>query len=138
MNVEEILRKCNGFCKNNLLEFFNIEFIDAGEDFLKAKMLVCEKNAQIEGILHGGASAALAESVGSMASIVLKAKEGEIVRGIDIILNHTSGARIGEEVFCTAKAIHLGRTLQHWDIKITNKDQKLIAYGKHTTIILSK
>lgn len=137
-NKEEVLARCNSFCKGNLLEAFKISFVDATENSLVAKMLVSEVNSQIDGILHGGASAALAETVGSVATSVLVASADEDVRGIDIIMNHLRGVNKGVNVYATATCIHKGRTLQHWDIKITDEQNRLISYGKHTTICIAK
>lgn len=138
MNTEALLDRCNQLCKGNLLEHFQISFTEIAPDKLIAKMPITQVVCQPDGVLHGGASAALAESVGSVASIVLVAKENEIVRGIDIQMNHIRAAVLGETIFATATCIHAGRTLQHWDIKITNAQNKIIAYGKHSTIILPK
>ncbi len=135
---EQILKRCNTLCKGNLLENFNISFIDVTQDSLVAKMPVIDANSQVDGILHGGASAALAETVGSVASVVLAASEDEVVRGIDIIMNHVRGVKKGENVYATATCIHKGKTLQHWDIKITDEQDRLVSYGKHTTICIAK
>ena len=101
-------------------------------------MPITEKNCQINGILHGGASAALAETVGSMASVLLANPDKQLVLGTDISMNHIRPAALGKIVFAKATLIHKGSTLQHWDIKITDEDNKLISYGKHTTIIVKK
>lgn len=139
MNSEKnkILSYCNSLCKNTLMEWFEIEFVDVTDTTLVAKMPITPKVTQPNGILHGGASAALGESVGSMAGIVFTLGQEQEIRGIDITLNHVRAAQQGY-VYATATRIHSGRTLQHWDIKITDQDNKLISYGKHTTIAIPK
>ncbi|WP_273005030.1 hotdog fold thioesterase, partial [Leeuwenhoekiella blandensis] len=81
-NKEEALKRCNAICKNTLMETLNIEFIDIGADFLTASMPVNERVHQPDGVLHGGASVALAESVGSAASMMFLDISKVFVRGI--------------------------------------------------------
>ena len=135
---EDLLEQANAIGKNTLLENFEISFIEVGKDYLIAQMPVTEKNCQINGILHGGASAALAETVGSMASVLLANPDKQLVLGTDVTMNHIRPVALGKTVFAKATLIHKGSTLQHWDIKITDEDNKLISYGKHTTIIVKK
>lgn len=123
---------CNNISKNTLNETLSIKFIDIGEDFVKAKMPVNKSVHQPDGILHGGASAALAETVGSTAAFVLLKRKDIIVRGIEISTNHLKSISEGE-VIATAKPINLGRTIQLWDIKITNQKDELISISKLTT-----
>lgn len=137
MDKNQILERCNALCKGTLMEVLGISFIDVTENTLIAKMPITQSVIQPEGVLHGGASAALAETVGSMAAIVLVATETEIVRGIDVTMNHIRGVKEGN-VYATATCLHKGRTLQHWDIKITDDQNRLISYGKHTTILIIK
>ena len=123
---------CNNISKNTLIETLNIKFIDIGEDFVTAKMPVNKSVYQPDGILHGGATAALAETVGSTAAFVLLKRKDIIVRGIEISTNHLKSISEGE-VIATAKPINLGRTIQLWDIKITNQKDELISISKLTT-----
>jgi uncharacterized protein (TIGR00369 family) len=132
-----ILEKCNAFAKNTLMETLQIEYIDAGEDFLTAKMPVTPKVHQPMGLLHGGASVALAESVGSAASNFYINHATQEVRGIEISANHLKGIKEGF-VFATAKIIHKGRTLHLWEIRITNENGDLISLCKLSNIILDK
>ncbi|TAF62890.1 MAG: hotdog fold thioesterase, partial [Flavobacterium sp.] len=95
LDKEKMLQFCNDFSKNTLMETLNIEYIDAGEGFLVAKMPVNSSVHQPMGLLHGGASVALAESVGSAAShFFINPKEQE-VRGIEISANHLKSIREG-------------------------------------------
>ena len=123
---------CNNISKNTLIETLKIKFIDIGEDFVTAKMPVNKSVYQPDGILHGGATAALAETVGSTAAFVLLKRKDIIVRGIEISTNHLKSISEGE-VIATAKPINLGRTIQLWDIKITNQKDELISISKLTT-----
>ena len=127
-----MIEMCNNISKNTLNETLSIKFIDIGEDFVKAKMPVNKSVHQPDGILHGGATAALAETVGSTAAFVLLKRKNIIVRGIEISSNHLKSISEGE-VIATAKPINLGRTIQLWDIKITNQKGELISISKLTT-----
>jgi len=140
MNQEQkelALKRCNSICKNTLMETLNIEFIDIGDDFLTASMPVTSKVHQPDGVLHGGASVALAESVGSAASMMFLDVEKVFVRGIEISANHVKSISEGL-VYAKATILHKGRTTQLWEIRITNENQELISLVKLTTIALPK
>ena len=119
------------------METLEIEFIDAGEDFLTAKMPVNSRVHQPMGLLHGGASVALAESVGRAASIMFINPDKQEVRGIEISANHLRSKRDGI-VFGTARIVHKGRSIHLWEIKITDENDKLISLCKLTTMVLPK
>ena len=137
MNKENLLKKINSVNKNSLEETLEIEFIDIGEDFIIAKMPVTSKVLQPDGVLHGGATAALAESVGSAASYFSIDKDKQIVRGMVISCNHLKGVTDGY-VYGKATPIHKGRTTQLWEIKVTDDNDNLISHCKLSTIILNK
>ncbi|WP_304136867.1 PaaI family thioesterase [Mesonia mobilis] len=134
---EDILAGCAKMCKNTLMETLEIEFIDVGKDFLVAKMPVTPKVHQPDGVLHGGAMVALAESVGSAASFIFLDGEHFYIRGIEISANHVKSIASGE-VFARAEFIHKGKTTQVWDIKIRDVEENLISAVKLTTIALPK
>ncbi|WP_299536544.1 hotdog fold thioesterase [Ulvibacterium sp.] len=134
---EKILKVCNESSKNTMMENLEIEYIDVGENYLVAKMPVNAKVHQPDGVLHGGASVALAESVGSMASYIFMDAEKYFIRGIEISANHVKSVSDGE-VFAKAIMIHKGRTTQLWEIKITDVNENLISSCKLTTISLPK
>lgn len=136
-NKNEILAHCKAFSKNTLMETLDIEFIDAGPEFLTAKMPVSSKVHQPLGLLHGGATVALAESVGSSASFMLINTEFEEARGIEISANHLRSKRDGT-VYATARILHKGRTLHLWEIRITDEEDRLISICKITNMILKK
>jgi 1,4-dihydroxy-2-naphthoyl-CoA hydrolase len=131
----EVLEQCNKFCQNTLMQTLQIEFIDAGKDFLVAKMPVNSSVHQPMGLLHGGATVALAESVGSAASFLYINHNEEEVRGIEISANHLRSKR-GGEVFATARIIHKGRSLHLWEIKIVDEQDNLISICKLTNMVL--
>ena len=132
MDKKEILRLTNAICKNTLMETLEIVYTDVGEDFLTARMPVSPKVFQPDGVLHGGATAALAESVGSAAVFVLNKNPKALVRGIEITVNHLKSVQSGY-VYATARPINLGKTIQLWEIRIVNEDQELISLCKLTT-----
>lgn len=134
---EKVLKLCNEWSKNTLMQTLEIEYIDAGEDFLTAKMPVNPRVHQPMGLLHGGASAALAESVGSAASIIFINSDKQEVRGIELSANHLRSKREGE-IFATARIVHQGRSIHLWEIKITDEEGKLISLCKLTNMILPR
>lgn len=137
LDKEKILQSCNAICKGTLMETLAIEYIDVGDDFLVAKMPVNKRVHQPDGVLHGGAMVALAESVGSAASYIFLNTDEFYIRGIEIAANHVKSVKDGE-VFARATFIHKGRTTQLWNIRITDINDKLISVVKLTTIALPK
>ncbi|RIV30605.1 hotdog fold thioesterase [Flagellimonas lutimaris] len=134
---EKILSVCNQICKGTLMETLDITYIDVGENFLLAKMPVTPKVHQPDGVLHGGASVALAESVGSAASFIFLDAKEFVVRGIEIAANHVRSIKEGF-VYARASILHKGRTTQLWEIKITDEEGNLISNCKLTTIALPR
>lgn len=134
---EKILSVCNEICKGTLMETLDITYIDVGENFLLAKMPVTPKVHQPDGVLHGGASVALAESVGSAASYIFLDRQQFFVRGIEIAANHVRSIKEGF-VYAKASMLHKGRTTQLWEIKITDEEGGLISNCKLTTIALPR
>ena len=134
---EKTIAQCNAFSKNTLMETLNIEFTDAGEDFLVATMPVNGRNHQPMGLLHGGASVALAESVGSAASMLYVDPRENEIRGIEISANHLKAKKDGT-VTGTARIIHKGRSIHLWEIRITDEENNLISLCKLTNMVLPK
>lgn len=134
---EKFLHYCNEISKNTLMETLNIKYVDAGKDYLVATMPVNSSVHQPMGLLHGGATVALAESVGSAASFLFINPELSEVRGIEISANHLKSKREGM-VTATAKIIHKGRSIQLWEIKIVDENESLISLCKLTTMVLPK
>lgn len=134
---EEILAQCAKMCKNTLMETLDISFCEVGPDYLVAKMPVTPRVHQPDGVLHGGAMVALAESVGSAASYIFLNAKDFYIRGIEISANHVKSIKEGY-VYAKAEIVHPGRTTQLWDIKIRDKEENLISVVKLTTIALPK
>lgn len=132
---DKVLEFCNRISKNTLMQTLNIEYTDAGPDFLTATMPVNPSVHQPMGLLHGGASVALAESVGSAASFLFVNPEHSEVRGIEISANHVKAKRNGI-VTATAKIVHKGSSIHLWEIKITDENNALISICKLTNMIL--
>lgn len=134
---EKTLAYLNSLCKNTLMETLDIKYIDFGDDYLVATMPVTSKVYQPDGILNGGASMALAESVGSPASMLAVDPEKFMVRGISFTANHVRSVKSGK-ITATATIIHKGRTTHLIEIKITDDLGKLVSHCKLTNIILPK
>lgn len=134
---EKILQYCNKISENTLMRTLNIVYTDAGEDYLVATMPVNPSVHQPMGLLHGGASVALAESVGSAASMLFVNSRLSEVRGIEISANHLKAKRDGI-VTATARIVHKGRSIHLWEIRITDEKDNLISLCKLTNMVLPK
>tara|TARA_B100000945_G_scaffold276592_1_gene241286 strand:- start:616 stop:1032 length:417 start_codon:yes stop_codon:yes gene_type:complete len=137
MDKEKVLKVCNQIADKGLLKTLEIKFTDVGDDFLTATMPVNEKVYQPDGILHGGATVALAETVGSAAVAVLTKNSNLTIRGIEINANHIKSVKKGT-VIATAKPIHLGKTIQLWEIRTVDEENQLISISKLTTYTRQK
>jgi 1,4-dihydroxy-2-naphthoyl-CoA hydrolase len=132
MEKEKILEICNALTKGNLMETLEMEFVDVGEDFLSARMPVTPKVHQLDGVLHGGATVALAETVGSAAVSVLNRDPKISTLGIEISANHVKSVRSGY-VTATAKPLSMGKTIQLWEIRVVDEEDNLISHCKLST-----
>ena len=126
LSKKDVLEQANKAFKNTLMETLNIEAIDYGDDFLVARMPVTPRVHQPDGILHGGATVALAESVGSFASHVFMDTDKFFIRGIEITANHLKSVKEGF-VYAKATFVHKGRTTQLLDIRVTDEAENLIS-----------
>ncbi len=136
MDKKAALEMLNKMCENTLNETLNIKYTDLGEDFLVATMPVDYRVHQPDGILNGGATMALAESVGSPASILAIDREKYSVRGIEFSANHLRSVKSGL-VTATAKIIHKGKTIHLVEIKIVDERNRVISLCKITNYILA-
>jgi uncharacterized protein (TIGR00369 family) len=134
---EKTLQTLNSLCKNTLMETLHITYTDVGDDYLVAKMPVNTSVFQPDGVLNGGATMALAESVGSPVSMLVIDNDKFVVRGISFSANHLGSATSGN-VIATAKFIHKGRTTHLIDIRVEDDFGKLISTCRLTNIILPK
>jgi 1,4-dihydroxy-2-naphthoyl-CoA hydrolase len=117
--------------KNTLMEHLGIEYLELGDDFLTARMPVDHRTQQTEGILHGGASVVLAETLGSIAARLCLGSEDKTVVGLEINANHIRPVRSGW-VTGTARPVHMGIKTQIWEIRITNDQDKLVCISRLT------
>ncbi|TXE17336.1 PaaI family thioesterase [Psychroserpens burtonensis] len=137
LSKQDMLDKANVASKNTLMETLNIEMVDYGDDFVVARMPVNSRVYQPDGVLHGGATAALAESVGSFASHLFLDIENKFVRGLEITANHLKSVKDGY-VYAKATFIHKGRTTQLLDIRVTDDNDNLVSICRLSTISLPK
>lgn len=131
------LDELNALSKGTMGETLDIRFVEIGPNFLKASMPVDARTHQPYGLLHGGASAALAETVGSVASSLCIDTNTQICVGMEINCNHIRGKRTGI-VTATATPLHLGESTHVWDIKIHDEREHLICISRLTLAILKK
>jgi uncharacterized protein (TIGR00369 family) len=134
---EQKLKLLNDMCKNTLNETLQITYTDFGDDYLVATMPVNERVYQPDGILNGGATMALAETVGSPASMLSIDLTKFTVRGIEFSANHLRSVKTGT-VTATAKIIHKGRTIHLVEIKIVDDRNRIISLCKLTNYIVTK
>lgn len=134
---ESILKEANDRCKGTLVSTLGIIFTDVGEYFLEAKMKVTPNLHQPAGVLHGGATAALAETVGSSAAAIFSMKKNQMLRGVELSINHVRGISEGY-VYAKATPVHMGRTMQLWKISIIDENHKDISFAKLTTLTINK
>jgi 1,4-dihydroxy-2-naphthoyl-CoA hydrolase len=136
-NKNIIVDDLHSLRQNTLVSYLEMEWVAIGDDFLQIKMPVNDKTKQPYGLLHGGASCALAETAGSVASSLVIDPQKSACVGIEINANHIRGARDGF-VIATASPLHLGRTTHVWDIKIHDEAGKLICISRLTVAITDR
>ncbi|MGA7437614.1 MAG: hotdog fold thioesterase [Luteibacter sp.] len=129
------LDRINGWSRNTMMEALDIRFTAFGDDWLRGTMPVDHRTQQPFGLLHGGASVVLAETLGSSAALLTLDVEKEIAVGLDINANHIRGVR-GGLVTGTAKAVHLGRTTQVWEIRIEEEAGRLVCLSRLTMAVI--
>ncbi len=133
ITLEDIAKRS----KDTMAEHLGIEFVGIGEDFLVAKMDVDHRTHQPLGIMHGGASCVLAETVGSTAANYCVNQQTHYAVGLSINTSHIKSIREGT-VFATATPYHLGHSTQVWNIQIINKDEDLISVNRLTMSIMQR
>lgn len=138
INTSISLETLNNMSKGSLVEHLNIEFTEITHEYICAKMPVDARTKQPFGLLHGGASVSLAESLGSTASMLsLENPEKQVAVGVEINANHLKSAREGY-VYAKCSALKVGRTMHVWDIKITNEAGELVCVTRLTTAIIER
>ena len=131
------LEYLNALGKGNMTEHVGIAFVEVGDNFIKASMQVDDRTRQPYGLLHGGASVTLAETLGSVAAAMVVDHEVYNCVGVEINANHIRGAREGT-VTGTTTPIHIGGSTQVWEIKITDEQNRLICVSRLTVAIIMK
>ncbi|HLO69485.1 MAG TPA: hotdog fold thioesterase [Flavipsychrobacter sp.] len=134
---EYTLEELNERSKGTMGEFLDMKFTEIGDDYLGMTMPVDNRTKQPYGLLHGGASAALAETIGSVASSLCINPDKQICVGIEINCNHIRGKKDGI-VTAIVKPLHIGATTHVWDIKINDERDKLVCVSRLTVAILKK
>ena len=129
------LARLNGWSVNTMMETLGIRITEVGEDWLRGTMPVDHRTHQPYGLLHGGASVALAETLGSTAAMLTLDPEKEIAVGLEINANHVRGVRSGI-VTGTAKTLHTGRSTQVWEIRIENEAGELVCVSRITMAVV--
>jgi 1,4-dihydroxy-2-naphthoyl-CoA hydrolase len=128
----------NSMNKNTLMEQLGIECVELGKDYVISRMPVDHRTHQPMGLLHGGASAALIESIGSMGSTLLIDIEKEAPVGLEINCNHVGGIREGF-VLATGKIVHAGKRTHLWQVDIHEEGtNRLICTGRLTVMIIQR
>lgn len=131
------LQEINNRNKNTMSEYIGIEFIEFGKDYLVAKMPIDHRTVQPLRIVNGGAYCVLAETVGSLAANLSLDRSKYVAVGLDINANHIRSAHEGNGyVYGTARPIHVGRTTQVWEIKVTDEQQRLCCISRLTMAVI--
>ena len=127
----------NAYQQQTLVSHLGIRYTEVGEDFLSAVMPVDQRTKQPAGILHGGASVALAETLGSTGANLVVDRDKQLCVGLEINANHVRAMREGS-VTGTARPLHIGGTTQVWEIKITDEKDRLVCVSRITMAVLDR
>ena len=133
INVEVL----NQMSKGNMVEHLGIEFLEIGKNFIKARMPVDKRTLQPLGLLHGGASVVLAETLGSVAATFMVNPEKQYCVGLEINANHIRSAREGFVTGITTP-VHIGKKTQIWEIRITDESDELVCISRLTMAVMDK
>jgi len=131
------LERVNAFSRNTLADALGIRITDIGDDYVRGTLPVDARTHQPFGLLHGGASVALAETLGSLGGMLTLDPEVEVAVGLDINANHVRGVKSGT-VTGTARALHLGRSTQVWEIRIEDERAKLVCIARLTLAVVPR
>ena len=137
MDKQEKIQKINHSIQNTMTSLMGIEITDVGEDFICGKMPVDHRTKQPFGVLHGGASVVLAETLGSISGGIKVYNNNETVVGIEINANHLKSVDDGW-VYGKATPIRIGKKIQVWEIKITNEENDLVCISRLTLAVINK
>ncbi len=131
------LQQLNQLSANTMVQHLGIEFVEIGDSYLIAKMPVDNRTHQPLGLLHGGASVALAETLGSVAATFCVDMNTQYCVGLEINANHVKSARTGY-VFGKTTPIHIGKKTQIWEIRISNEQNELVCISRITIAVIDK
>ena len=137
MNKKEDLNQIKESIQNTMISTLGIEITDVGDGFVLGKMPVDSRTVQSFGILHGGASVALAESLGSIAGSMQIDSQNEVVMGIEINANHLKAVEEGW-VYGKASPVKIGKRIQVWEIQITDEANKMVCISRLTLAVVKK
>jgi 1,4-dihydroxy-2-naphthoyl-CoA hydrolase len=133
--VKPTIEQMTSFYPNKSMgDYLGIEFTEIGDDYITGRMPVDHRTTQPYGILHGGASCVLAETLGSVAGALCVDQTKQIVVGLEINANHIRGVKQGN-VYGTARPLHVGRSTHVWEIKITNETNQLVCISRLTLAV---
>lgn len=133
--MEDIVKKMNALNEGTMMETLGVEYIDVKEGYVYARMFVKKELSQPYGMLHGGASMALAESIGGVGSAYYFDIEDYVIRGMQMSANHVKAAKVGTYVYATATILHKGRQTHVWNIDIKNEDGELVSTCRLTNFV---
>lgn len=137
--IEPDLSLINGFSEQTLVSHLGINIFEIGDDYMKASMPVDTRTVQPMRLLHGGASVALAETLGSIASLFcIDSIEKKSVVGIEINANHLRAVKEGGRVVATVTPLRLGRTLHVWNINIADEQERLVCVSRLTMAVVER
>ncbi|WP_276496340.1 PaaI family thioesterase [Pontibacter litorisediminis] len=133
----DTIERVKQWCQNTMIDYLGIEITEVGDDYLCARMPVDQRTHQPMGLLHGGASVVLAESLASMGAALQVDLTKKACVGLEINANHLRSAREGW-VYGKATPIHVGRSTQVWETKITDEDGALVCISRMTVAVIDK
>ena len=133
--MEDLIKKMNAMNEGTMMETLGIEYLEVREGYVYARMFVKKELSQPYGMLHGGASMALAESIGGAGSSYYVDMKTHVIRGMQFSANHVKAAKVGTYVYATATIIHKGRQTHVWNIDIKNEDNELVSSCRLTNFI---
>ena len=136
-NKQLTLHDLDGLGKNTMGDFLGMKFTEIGEDYMRATMPVDDRTRQPYGLLHGGASVALAETLGSVASAYVVNHETMMCVGLEINANHVKSVRQGL-VTGTARPVHLGASTHVWDVRIHDEGGSLVCISRLTVAVRAR
>ena len=136
-HIQATVDQLNDGSVKTMVEHIGIEFLEIGDDYIKARMPVDHRTMQPAGILHGGASVVLAETLGSVGALLCEDPDQKHCVGLEINANHVRSVRSGY-VYGIARPAHMGGSTQIWEIQISNEEGKLVCLSRITMAVLSK